>query len=59
MTLSGSSVTIVLGSPSSSSNINDDAGNRAPVWSPSSSAYDLAGNVCSTATVTGPNSRQF
>lgn len=59
MTLSGNSVTIVLGSPSSSSNVNDDNGNRAPVWSPSSSAYDLAGNPCSTATVTGADARQF
>lgn len=59
MTLSGNLVTIVLGSPSSSSNANDDNGDRAPVWSPSSSAYDLAGNACSTATVASAATRQF
>jgi hypothetical protein len=59
MTLSGSSVTIVLGDPGSSSNIEDDNGNRAPVWTPSSAANDRAGNACSTATVTGANTRQF
>jgi len=59
MTLSGNSVTILLGSPSSSSTLNDDDGNRAPVWSPSSSVYDLAGNTCSTAAVTGASTRQF
>jgi hypothetical protein len=59
MTLSGSSVTIVLGEPSSTSNLNDDNGSRAPVWSPSSAADDRAGNPCSTATVTGANTRQF
>ena len=59
MTLSGSAVTIVLGDASSSSNVNDDNNNRAPVWSPSSAADDRAGNACSTATVTGANTRQF
>lgn len=59
MTLSGSTVTIVLGDPSSTSNINDDSGSRAPVWTPSSAADDRAGNACSTATVTGASTRQF
>ena len=59
MTLSGGAVTIVLGDPSSSSNVEDDDGNRAPVWTPSSAADDRAGNACSTATVTGANTRQF
>ncbi len=59
MTLSGSAVTIVLGEPSSTSTINDDNGSRAPVWTPSSAADDRAGNACSTATVTGANTRQF
>lgn len=59
MTLSGSTVTIVLGERSSSSNVNDDNSNRAPIWTPSSAADDLAGNACSTATVTGANTRQF
>jgi hypothetical protein len=59
MTLGGSSVTIVLGSPSSSSTVNDDNGSRAPVWTPSSSAGDRAGNACAAAPVTGANTRQF
>ncbi|HET6999062.1 MAG TPA: hypothetical protein VFI03_10780 [Solirubrobacterales bacterium] len=59
MVLSGNSVVITLSSPSSSSNVNDDSGNRAPVWSPSSSVYDRAGNACSTSTVPGANARQF
>lgn len=59
MTLSGSSVTIVLGAAGSSSNVDDDNANRAPVWSPSSAADDRAGNACSTATVIGANARQF
>lgn len=59
MTLSGSTVTVVLGAPSSSSNVDDDNANRAPAWTPSSAADDRAGNACSTATVTGVNTRQF
>lgn len=59
MTLSGSTVTIVLGDVSSPGNVNDDNGSRAPVWSPSSAADDRAGNACSTATVTGAGTRQF
>jgi hypothetical protein len=59
MSLSGSSVTIVLGEPSSSSNLNDDNGNRAPAWTPSSAADDRAGNACSTAAVTAASERQF
>ncbi len=59
MILSGNSVVITLSSPSSSSNVNEDSGNRAPVWSPSSSVYDGAGNACSTSSVTGASARQF
>lgn len=59
MTLSGSAVTIVLGDPGSSSNVDDDNGSRAPLWTPSSAADDRAGNACSTATVTGASTRQF
>lgn len=59
MALSGSTVTIVLGDLSSSSNVDDDNANRAPVWTPSSAADDRAGNACSTATVTGASTRQF
>jgi hypothetical protein len=59
MTLSGGAVTIVLAEPSSTSNLNDDNGSRAPVWTPSSAADDRAGNACSTATVTGASVRQF
>lgn len=59
MTMSGSSVTIVLGEPSSTGNLNDENGSRAPVWTPSSAADDRAGNACSTATVTAASARQF
>ncbi len=59
MALSGSSIVITLGSPSSAGNLNDDEASRAPVWSPSSSVYDAAGNPCSTATVTGASAKQF
>jgi len=59
MTLSGNTVTIVLGDPNSSGSVNDDEGNRAPAWTPDSSAYDVAGNPCSTAAVTAANTKQF
>jgi hypothetical protein len=59
MTLGGSSIVVTLGSPSSSSNLEDDNNTRAPVWKPSSSAKDLAENACSTSSVTASSSRQF
>lgn len=58
MTLSGNSIVIVLGGASSSSTLDENS-NRAPVWSPSASAYDRAANACSTATVTSASDRQF
>ncbi len=59
LTLEGSSIVLTLGTPSSSSDIEDDNGNRAPVWKPSASARDLAENACSTTSVTASNDRQF
>lgn len=58
LSLEGSSIVLTLGTPSSS-DVEDDNGNRAPVWKPSASAKDLAENACSTASVTASNSRQF
>lgn len=59
MVLSGDSVTITLGTPSATNSLEDDNTSRAPVWTPSASAYDRAANACSTATVTATSSRQF
>lgn len=59
MVLSGNSIVITLGSPSSSSSLEDENSNKAPVWSPSSSAYDRAANACATTSVTAASDRQF
>ncbi len=59
LTLSGNSIVLTLGTPSSSSSLEDDNGNRASVWKPSASAKDLAENACSTASVTAGSDRQF
>ncbi len=58
MSVSGATVTIVLGTDSSG-NAKTETSKNKPVWSPSASNYDVAGNACSTATVTGDNVRQF
>lgn len=58
LTLDGSSIVLTLGAPSSS-DVEDDNGNRAPIWKPSASAKDLAENACSTASVTAGSNRQF
>jgi hypothetical protein len=57
MVLSGNSIAIVLGTPSSSA--LEEKTKHAPVWSPSSSAYDLVGNACSTVAFTATSERQF
>jgi hypothetical protein len=57
MSLSGSTVTIVLGTASGS--IKTDTDKSKAVWTPSLSNYDLAGNACSTSNVTGANKKQF
>ena len=59
LTLEGSSIVLTLGTPSSSSSIEDDNANRAPVWKPSASAKDLAENACSASSVTSGKDRQF
>lgn len=57
ISLNGSTVTVVLGAASGS--IKTDTDKSKAVWTPSSSNLDLAGNACSTATVTGSSKRQF
>jgi hypothetical protein len=59
MALSGSSIVITLGTPSSPSSLQDENSAGAPVWSPSTSAYDRAANPCSTSAVAAPGQRQF
>jgi hypothetical protein len=58
MSLSGSALTITLGSDASG-NAKSETSKNGPVWTPSSSAYDRAGNASSTATVTGAKGKQF
>jgi hypothetical protein len=58
MSLSGSALTITLGSDASG-NARSETGKTTPVWTPSSSAYDRAGNASSTATVSGAKVKQF
>ena len=57
MSLSGSTVTIVLGTVSGS--VKTNTNNTKPVWTPSGSNYDIAGNACSTTNVTGASAKQF
>jgi hypothetical protein len=57
ISLSGSAVTIVLGTASGS--VKPDTSKSKPVWAPSGSVFDLVGNLCSTATVTGANKKLF
>ena len=56
ISVSGSTVTIVLGTSSGSPK---EAGKVKPVWTPSASNYDRAGNASSTTTITGGNEKQF
>ena len=58
MSLSGSTITVVLGTASSSPGTG---GSGTMVWSPSATATDLAGNACSTSTVneSGGGDREF
>ena len=57
MSLSGSTVTIALGTVSGAA--RTETGKTKAVWTPSASNLDLAGNACSTSTVTGANKKQF
>lgn len=59
LTMEGDSIVLTLGTPSSSSSLEDDNSSRAPVWKPSSSAKDLAENACSTASIASSKERQF
>ena len=58
MSVSGATVTIVLGTDSSG-NARTETSKNKPAWSPSASIYDAAANACATATVSGDNARQF
>lgn len=58
LTVSGATVTIVLGTDSSG-NARTETSKNKPEWTPSSSLYDFAGDACSTSKVTGANERQF
>ena len=57
ISFSGATATIVLGTVSGS--VKTDSDKSKAVWTPSASIADLAGNACSTASVTGANRRQF
>jgi hypothetical protein len=57
MSLSGSVVTVVLGTASGS--VKTDTGKSRAVWAPSGSLFDLVGNVCSTSSVSSGNQKQF
>lgn len=58
MSLSGSKVTIVLGTDSTGNAVTETGKNK-PVWTPSASNYDVAGNACSTVAANGTNTKQF
>jgi hypothetical protein len=47
--MSGSTVTVTLGTPSAPGNLNTVAGNATMVWTPSTLPYDRAGNAWSTS----------
>lgn len=59
LVLEGNSIVLTLGTPSSSSSLEDDNSSRAPIWKPSSAAKDLAENSCSTASIAATSERQF
>jgi len=58
MSVSGAVVTIVLGTDSAG-NARTETTKHAPTWTPSTSSYDVAGNACAAAAVSGENVRQF
>jgi hypothetical protein len=58
MSLSGSTVTIVLGAESGGS-AKSEPNKIKPIWTPSASVFDRAWNACSTTIVTGKSAKQF
>jgi tryptophan-rich sensory protein len=50
MSLSGSTLTIVLGTTSGS--VKTETAKKKPVWTPVATIFDLAWNACSTSAVT-------
>ena len=58
MALSGSTLTVTLGTTSGASNVT--TGSSGPIgWVPTSSLYDRAGNALSSSTVTGSGDAEF
>jgi len=57
MSLSGETVTIVLGAGSGGAKLS--TAKSRPAWTPSASVSDLAANACSTSSVNGANKKQF
>lgn len=58
MTMTGNTITVTLGSQIDGTVVTS-AATYAPVWTPSATATDVAGNPMSTATRTGANVRLF
>jgi len=58
LSVSGATATIVLGTDSAG-NARTETDKNKPVWTPSASNYDAAGNACATTAVTAANGRQF
>jgi hypothetical protein len=58
MSLSGSTVTVVLGTESAGS-VKTNTGKSKAVWTPSASVFDRAWNACSTKNVNGADAKQF
>jgi len=58
MSLSGSTVTVVLGTDSAGS-AKTDTGKSKAAWTPSASVFDRAWNACSTKSANGSDAKQF
>lgn len=54
ITMLGNTVTVVLGAPSAPGNIVTVTQTSTPTWTPSTAAYDAAGNAMAGATITLP-----
>jgi hypothetical protein len=59
MVMSGSTIVVTLGTPSGA--VTTAAGNGSITWTPSTTPYDRAGNVCrsTAASESGPADREF
>jgi large repetitive protein len=54
ITMIGNTVTVVLGAPAVPGNINTVTVATTPTWTPSTAAYDVAGNAMAAAAITLP-----